>query len=107
MSDLANAISIAPPNLLPPLTAGQEEVEVSLNSLRRFSVEEYHDLMDKGYFAKDESYELLEGLLVHKMPKYPPHWIATDLLRDALQALGITGYFIHSQNPVTTNDSEH
>jgi Uma2 family endonuclease len=106
MSDLVNTMSIAPANLVLPLTAGHGEVEVPLDSLRRFTVEEYHDLIGQGYFAKDESYELLEGLLVHKMPKYPPHWIATDLLRDALQALGLSGYFIHSQNPVTTTDSE-
>jgi len=99
-------MSIAPSNLLLSPSVGLGEVEVPLESLRRFSVEEYHDLIDKGYFAKDEAYELLEGLLVHKMPKYPPHWITTDLLHDALQALDLTGFFVHSQNPVTTTDSE-
>jgi Uma2 family endonuclease len=59
-----------------------------------------------GVFAEDENFELLEGLLVRKMTKNPDHWIACQLVRSALSALNIVGYFIHSQDPVTTNDSE-
>jgi Uma2 family endonuclease len=79
---------------------------VPVDSLRRFTVEEYHALIDSGFFAEDENYELLEGLLVHKMTKHPPHWIACGSLRDALYALGVPGFFVHGQEPVTTSDSE-
>lgn len=63
-------------------------------------------MIEGGVFAEDENFELLEGLLVRKMTKHPPHWICTELVRDALQSLGLTGFFVHSQNPVTTSDSE-
>jgi Uma2 family endonuclease len=102
-------VSIAFPN--EPITAtdssdGDERLSVPLDSVKRFTVAQYHALIDAGMFADDENYELLEGLLVHKLTKNPDHWIATDFLRDALQALAIAGYFVHSQNPVTTSDSE-
>src|SRR5439155_11180306 len=63
-------------------------------------------MIDAGVFAEDENFELLEGLIVRKMTKHPPPWIATGFLRDALIALGIPDFFVHSQDPVTTNDSE-
>lgn len=63
-------------------------------------------MIEGGVFAEDENFELLEGLLVRKMTKHPPHWICTELVRDALQSLRLAGYFVHSQNPVTTSDSE-
>jgi Uma2 family endonuclease len=79
---------------------------VPAESLKRFTVDEYHAMIRTGVFAEDENFELLEGLLVRKMPKNPPHWIAVELLRAALNALNIPGYFVHTQNPVTTSDSE-
>jgi len=90
-------VSIFPP-LIPPANVWE--------SLRRFTVEEYHAMIEGGVFAEDENFELLEGLLVRKMTKHPPHWICTELVRNALQSLGLTGFFVHSQNPVTTSDSE-
>lgn len=87
------------PTFDPPLPVPAE-------SLKRFSVDEYHALIRAGVFAEDVNFELLEGLLVRKMPKNPPHWIAIELLRAALCALNIPGYFVHTQNPVTTSDSE-
>jgi Uma2 family endonuclease len=80
--------------------------EEAWDSLKRFTVDEYHAMIDAGVFAEDENFELLEGLIVRKMTKHPPHWIACGALRDALIALNIPGFFVHSQDPVTTSDSE-
>lgn len=87
------------PTFDPPLPVPTE-------SLKRFTVDEYHTMIRAGVFADDENFELLEGLLVRKMPKKPQHWIAIELIRAALSALNIAGYFVHTQNPVTTTDSE-
>ena len=76
------------------------------NSLKRFTVVEYHAMIDAGVFAEDENFELLEGLIVRKTSKHPPHWIAAGTLRDAFIALGMSDFFVHSQAPVTTIDSE-
>ncbi len=69
-------------------------------------MDEYHAMIAQGVFADDENCELLEGLVVRKMTKHPPHWICTELVRSALQSLGLPGFFVNSQNPVTTSDSE-
>ena len=96
-------MSIATPDIsswdLPPLP-------ISIDSFKRFTVDEYHAMIEAGVFATDENFELLEGFLVRKMTKHPPHWITTDLIRNALQRLQLAGFFVHSQNPVTTSDSE-
>ena len=41
--------------------------------LRRFTLDEYHRLIDVGFFNEDERVELLEGMLVLKSPHNPPH----------------------------------
>jgi Uma2 family endonuclease len=63
-------------------------------------------MIDAGVFAEDDNFELLEGLIIRTMPKHPAHWIAMELLRRSLDALRISGFFVHLQNPVTTTDSE-
>jgi Uma2 family endonuclease len=79
--------------------------EIPLSALRRFTVEEYHELIASGFFAEDERYELLRGLLVHKMGKNRAHSIATHLLRELLERI-VRGAYVASQEPVVTSDSE-
>jgi Uma2 family endonuclease len=75
-------------------------------SLRRFSVEEYHDLIARGTLTDDDRVELLEGYLVYKMAKNPPHETAIRILnRLLLQALP-QGWILSSQSPITLDDSE-
>jgi Uma2 family endonuclease len=92
-------VSIALPEL--PIAA---DVPVSIE-LKRFTVEQYHSMIDKGLLADDESLELLEGLLVHKMGKKRRHSLATRRLRKFLEPL-LAGYYLETQEPVTTKDSE-
>lgn len=73
--------------------------------LKRFSVEEYHDLIDKGAFANDEAYELLEGWVIHKMGKKRAHSLVTRRLRKFLEPLA-KGFYVETQEPLTTTDSE-
>jgi hypothetical protein len=40
---------------------------------RRFSVAEYHRLTELGILTEDDNLELLEGYLVLKMARNPPH----------------------------------
>jgi len=47
--------------------------------VRRFTVEEYHRLIKEGFFADDERFELLEGLIVEKMPRDPVHDAAVEI----------------------------
>jgi Uma2 family endonuclease len=75
-------------------------------SLFPISVPQYHQMMDSGILTEDDSVELLEGLLVAKMPKYPPHCHSVATILDILYALGLPGYIVRSQDPITTSDSE-
>jgi Uma2 family endonuclease len=45
----------------------------TLAGFRRFSVAEYHKLIDIGILTEDDNLELLEGYLVLKMARKPPH----------------------------------
>ena len=40
---------------------------------RRFTVAEYHRLIELGILTEDDNLELLDGYLVHKMSRNPPH----------------------------------
>lgn len=101
-----SATAIAMPREPKPADEPEIAPGVSVSALKRFTVDEYHAMITAGVFAEDENFELLEGWIVRKMTKHPPHWICMELLRKALTDLRIPGYFIHSQNPVTTHDSE-
>ncbi len=52
--------------------------------------------------------ELLEGWLVVKMTKKPPHCLSTSLSRENLEKLvrSILDWFVNAQDPITLEDSE-
>jgi Uma2 family endonuclease len=74
--------------------------------LWRLSVDQYHEMIRVGILTENDPVELVEGLLVRKMPKKPPHSIATQLTRDALEHHLPTGWFLNDQEPITTEYSE-
>jgi Uma2 family endonuclease len=72
----------------------------------RLTVAQYHAMAKAGILGEDEPVELLEGWLVRKMTKYPPHTLATRLTRRAVEGILPPGWFVDSQEPVTTSESE-
>jgi Uma2 family endonuclease len=72
----------------------------------RFSVEQYHQMVRLGILGDDDPVELLEGWLVYKMPKNPPHRATTKLTRNALEAIISEDWYVDTQEPVTLIDSE-
>lgn len=71
-----------------------------------FTVEQYHAMRDAAILGEDDRVELLDGILVPKMTKKPPHRLVTGLVRAALERLVPEGYYVDSQEPITTDDSE-
>ncbi len=71
-----------------------------------FTVEQYHAMRDADILGEDDHVELLDGILVPKMTKKPPHRLVTGLVRAALEQLVPEGYYVDSQEPITTDDSE-
>ena len=70
------------------------------------SVEQYHQMIDAGILTEDDPVELLDGVLVRKMPKHPLHPFVTDGLREWLISVLPAGYFTKAQDPVTLPTSE-
>jgi Uma2 family endonuclease len=72
----------------------------------RLRVEQYHAMIQAGILTDDDFVELLEGWLVFKMPKNPPHRVATRLVRTALESILPPGWYVDSQEPITLSNSE-
>lgn len=63
-------------------------------------------MIDQGYFAADERSELLEGWIVAKMPRNPPHDAHVSLGRRVLDRRLPPRWHVRVQCAVTTVDSE-
>jgi Uma2 family endonuclease len=72
----------------------------------RLSLGQYHEMIRVGILTDDDPVELLDGWLVYKMPKNPPHRVATRMLRQALERITPPGWYVDSQEPVTLDNSE-
>jgi Uma2 family endonuclease len=72
----------------------------------RLSVAQYHAMADHGILAEDDPVELLEGWLVRKMMKHRPHSRSTLRTRRALERLLTAGWYVDTQEPITTAESE-
>ncbi len=78
----------------------------SLASLRRFTVDEYHRMIETGILTTDDRVELLEGYIVLKMPQNTPHASALDLVEGQFQRILPDGWFLRTQRPITLAASE-
>src|SRR5262249_10486828 len=75
--------------------------------VRRFSVDEYHRMIDSGVLTDEDRVELLEGWIVPKMTRNPPHDTIIALLQNRVLGPQLpAGWFCRSQSAVTTEDSE-
>jgi len=72
----------------------------------RFSVRQYHELVRLGIITEDDPVELLDGLLVKKMGKNPPHRIVKRLLVRALERIVPESWYVEEQEPITLSRSE-
>jgi Uma2 family endonuclease len=73
---------------------------------RRLSVSEYQTLIHSGHFAHDENFELLEGWMVPKMSRNPPHDLSMTLVLRFLGKLLPANWFCRPQAAITTADSQ-
>src|SRR5690349_7585837 len=97
MSTAAAPASQAPPvDALTPL----------FEARHRFTVAEYHRMAEAGVFGPEPRVELLEGVIVEKTTKNPPHNLASDLIDDYLRRLVPAGYFLSVATSVTINERD-
>lgn len=74
--------------------------------VRRFTVDEYHRMIDTGILREGDPVELLEGWLVLKMTRNPPHDVALSLTDDEISKRLPDDLFCRIQMAITTADSE-
>jgi Uma2 family endonuclease len=74
--------------------------------LHRLTVKQYHKMIAEGVFAEDERVELIDGLLVDKMPHDPIHDGTIQKVNKRLIRISITGWEVRVQSSVTLSRSE-
>lgn len=83
-----------------------------LHSLRRLSLDDYHWLIERGYFERNpilcDPVELIDGYLVEMSPNHPPHAFAVNRLSATLLLALHERAFLRTQSPITlkTQQSE-
>ena len=70
------------------------------------TVEWYHEMNRTGILIDGAPIELLEGWLVTKMTKDPPHTLSVGCTFDSLGPLVGSNWHIRVEGPITTEDSE-
>jgi Uma2 family endonuclease len=100
---MAIATTLPPPLVVaPPLPAVIPPFPV-----RRFTVDEYHQMIQTGILGDDDDDELLEGWIVPKMPRNPPHdAMISIIMMDVLTPRLPAGLHCRGQSAITTSDSE-
>jgi len=74
---------------------------MSQSTFRKFTLEEYHKLIEIGVLMDGEPYELLEGNLVHKMSRGSPHDTAIQVLTKRFVRLVPQGWDYRGQSAIT------
>lgn len=95
-------MSIATP---PPASPSATPASASSWPLHRFTVAEYQRFVAIGAFGEDDPIELLEGWVVEKMPKNPPHDSTVDRCVLLLNRILPPGWYARGQNSLVTPDS--
>src|SRR6266542_1807938 len=74
--------------------------------VRQFTVAEYHRLIQTGILTDEDKVELLNGYVVHKMPRNPSHDLSVMLAQELLRARIPAGWCVRGQCSVTLATSE-
>jgi Uma2 family endonuclease len=90
-------VMTAPPQV--PMTPPQV-----FPGLYRLTVAQYDRMVQNGTIGKNERVELIEGLLVNKMGKNPPHVFAGKMGFKRLEQLVSPGWHVGKEDPVVVSE---
>ncbi len=90
----------------PPVHTSETGAIPADYTIAPLSVAQYHAMAAAGILEEGAPIELLEGYLVEKMTKHPPHSAATKLMQAALSQIAPAHYHVGVQEPITLSDSE-
>ena len=74
--------------------------------IARFSVEQYHRMIESGAFTEDDQLELIDGWVIRRMAKGPGHEYTVGRLEELLRERLPSGWHVRNQAPITFADSE-
>jgi Uma2 family endonuclease len=83
-----------------PVTYGRDA------SIMKFSVQRYQQMIDTGILDGEDKVELLEGYVVLKMPRNPPHDSTVQRALDVLYPLRPAGWGLRVQCAISLSDSQ-
>ena len=89
-----STVIMPPANPLPPFP------------VRRFTVDQYHCMIQAGILTEDDDVELLEGWICEKMGRNPPHDCSLGKTTRVLNRLLPAPWIVRGQSAITTDDSE-
>ncbi len=72
----------------------------------RFTIKQYHDIIDRGIFAEDEPLELIRGEIVRKMPIGNHHAATVKRLNRLLPTRLPADVLLSIQDPISLQESE-
>ena len=87
-----------PPRAMPIVTAAPTPY--------RFSVKQYQQMIELDVFSDDDKVELLEGYLVTKMPRNPPHENAIQRINRTLSRIAPEEWRLRCQSSIACSDSQ-
>lgn len=74
--------------------------------IARFTVDQYHRMIESGAFTEDDRLELIDGWVVKQMAKGPKHEYAVGQLDELVRKLLPQRWHVRNQAPITLTDSE-
>jgi Uma2 family endonuclease len=74
--------------------------------IHKFTLDEYHRMIPAGVLLEGEPTELLDGWIVNKMTRKPPHEVSVSLTEAALAHALPEGWFRRVQSAATMKTSE-
>jgi Uma2 family endonuclease len=74
--------------------------------LHRFTVEQYHRMIESGVLTENDKVQLIEGIILKMTPVGTPHAYAVDALQEEIHKRLPAGWKVFVQRPVTLATSE-
>jgi Uma2 family endonuclease len=81
-------------------------IQLPPEPVRRLTVVEYHQMIEARILQEDDPFEFLEGWLVPKFVRDPPHDVAMSLADHEIERRLCAGWHRRMLSAVTTADSE-
>jgi len=90
---------------IPPVEIWPEANVWSSHPLRRLTVTEYEGLLREGILDLAKRHELIEGWVVEKMSRNPPHDYVLSCMQDALATALPKDWYLRNQMAITLDES--